>query len=320
MAQARSSLISIDATPYYHCVSRCVRRSFLCGHDEATNSSYEHRRGWIEKRLLALSQAFCIDICAYAIMSNHYHVVLHINADQAKTLSPAEVAERWLAFHQGPLLVRRFMQGDKLSEAETENCLGIIEVWRERLSCISWFMRLINQHIAAEANREDKCTGHFWEGRFKSQALLDEKALVAAMAYVDLNPVRAAIADTPETSDHTSVKSRIESLKNDEVTAPNLFPFAGNPRKDMPDGLPFRLMDYLALVDWTGKQVRDDKRGYIDNTLPPMLARLGLDTECWLQACTRIERGSIVGAESAVKAALPYLNRQRMSGIRLPDS
>ncbi|OEE67050.1 transposase [Enterovibrio norvegicus FF-33] len=318
MAQARSSLISLDATPYYHCVSRCVRRSFLCGHDDTTDKSYEHRRGWIEKRLLALSHAFCIDVCAYAIMSNHYHVVLHININKAKTLSPLDVAERWLAFHQGPLLIQRFIRGDKLSEAESESCMNIIEVWRERLTSVSWFMRLINQHIAAEANREDKCTGHFWEGRFKSQALLDEKALAAAMAYVDLNPVRAAIADTPEQSDHTSVKARIESLKSEDITAPSLFPFAGNPREDMPDGIPFRLMDYLELVDWTGRQVRDDKRGHIENGLPPLLSRLGFDTQSWIRTCTKIERGSIVGAESAVKAALPHLNRQRMSGIRLP--
>ncbi len=161
---------------------------------------------------------------------------------------------------------------------------------------------------------------YFWEGRFKSQALLDEKALAVAMAYVDLNPVRAAIADTPEQSDHTSVKARIESLQNNEITAPNLFPFAGNPRKEISDGIPFRLMDYLELVDCTGRQLRDDKRGHIENALPPLLSCLGFDTQSWIRTCTRIEGGSIVGAESAVKAALPHLNRQRMSGIRLPDS
>lgn len=129
---------------------------------------------------------------------------------------------------------------------------------------ISWFMRLLNQHIASEANREDKCTGHFWEARFKSQALLDEKALAAAMAYVDLNPIRAALAETPESSAHTPVKARIASLKKEETTARHLFPFVGNPREPMPEGLPFRLMDYLELVDWTGRQCREDKRGNID--------------------------------------------------------
>ncbi|WP_407333559.1 transposase [Enterovibrio sp. 27052020O] len=319
MTKARSSLISVDATPYYHCVSRCVRRSFLCGYDDKSQQSYEHRREWIEKRLLALAKAFCIDICAYAIMSNHYHVVLHINTEKVKRLSPHQIVERWLAFHQGPALVQRFMQGDKLSDTETERCSEIIEIWRERLISISWLMRLLNQHIASEANREDKCTGHFWEGRFKSQALLDEKALAAAMAYVDLNPIRAAMAETPETSEHTSIKARIESLKKAEITAAHLFPFAGNPRQDMPDGIPFRLMDYLALVDWTGRQIRDDKRGNIDNTQPSLLERLGFDSENWLSTCTCIERGSMIGTESSLKAALPDLHRKRLSGLRLPD-
>ncbi len=180
---------------------------------------------WIEGRLLALADAFCIDICAYAIMSNHYHVVLHINANKAKRLTQYEVVERWLVFHQGPSLIQRFVQGDGLSEAEVERCSDIIEAWRERLTSISWFMRLLNQHIALQANREDKCTGHFWESRFKSQALLDEKAVAAVMAYVDLNPIRASIAETPETSEYTSVKVRIESLKKEENTAPCLYPF-----------------------------------------------------------------------------------------------
>ncbi|NGN99795.1 transposase [Grimontia sp. S25] len=320
MTTARASLINVDATPYYHCVSRCVRRSFLCGYNDEQGKCFEHRRGWIEQRLMKLANAFCIDVCAYAIMSNHYHVVLHINEGCAKTLSPIEVIERWLTFHQGPLLIQRFIHGEVLSEAEQERCMEIIEIWRERLTSISWFMRLLNQHIAAEANREDQCTGHFWEGRFKSQALLDEKALAAAMAYVDLNPIRAAIADAPETSEYTSVKARIEALRNDQITPKGLHVFAGYPRKDQPEGVPFRLLDYLELVDWTGRQVRDDKRGQIDSTLPPLLERLGIEPKLWLKTASYIELGNMVGSEASVKAALPLLHRQRASGIRLPDS
>lgn len=170
-----------------------------------------------------------------------------------------------------------------------------------------------------EANREERCTGHFWESRFKSQALLDEKALAAAMAYVDLNPVRAAIAETPEGSEFTSVKARIESLRKEQHTAPSLFPFAGNPREPMPEGMPFRLMDYLELVDWTGREIRDDKRGHIHRALPPILSRLGFEAEDWLSACTRVEQGQLVGSHRAIKAALPHLNRKRFSGLTLPD-
>jgi hypothetical protein len=71
-------------------------------------------------------------------------------------------------------------------------------------------MKCLNQPIAKMANKEDNCTGHFWEARFKSQALLTEEALITCMAYVDLNPIRALMANTPETSEHTSIKERIK--------------------------------------------------------------------------------------------------------------
>ncbi|GLQ73899.1 transposase [Vibrio penaeicida] len=320
MTKARAQLISLEATPYYHCVSRCVRRSFLCGYDSQQNRCFEHRRGWIEERLLKLAHVFCIDVCAYSIMSNHYHVVLHVNQEDAQSLSDQDICERWLSFHTPPLLIQKWLKQDALSEAELLKIHDIIGTWRERLSSISWFMRLLNQYIATQANKEDGCTGHFWEGRFKSQALLDESALAAAMAYVDLNPVRSNIAGSPETSEYTSVKARIDVLKENNISSPCLYPFVGNPRKDMPQGIPFRLMDYLELVDWTGRQIRDDKRGNIANTLPPILNRLGISQETWLNACTQLERGNVIGKEHSIKHALPVLKRKRVSGFRLPDS
>ncbi|MDP2571924.1 transposase [Vibrio penaeicida] len=320
MTKARSQLISLDATPYYHCVSRCVRRSFLCGYDSEREQCYEHRRGWIEERLLQLSQVFCIDVCAYAIMSNHYHLVLHINIEREKSLSDQEICDRWLSFHTPPLLIQKWLKQDTLSEAEEVKIQEIIDTWRERLTSISWFMRLLNQFIATQANKEDSCTGHFWEGRFKSQALLDEQALTAAMAYVDLNPVRANMANTPEASEYTSVKARIQALKEHKTTAPCLHPFVGYPRKDIPTGIPFRLMDYLELVDWTGRQIREDKRGSIHSSLPSILNRLGIDQTTWMNACTQLEKGTVVGCEATIKHVMPKLNRKRISGFRLPDS
>ena len=94
MPQPRSSQISLLDTPYYHCVSRCVRRSFLCGIDSYSGQSYEHRRGWVEQRLLFLSSVFSIDICAYAVMSNHVHLVLCVDKDKAMSWSDNQVVGR----------------------------------------------------------------------------------------------------------------------------------------------------------------------------------------------------------------------------------
>ena len=161
-------------------------------------------------------------------------------------------------FH-GDLLCQRYVRGEKLTKAELKAVAKQIAKWRERLKSISWFMRCVNEPIVREANREDNVTDHFWEQRFKSQALLDEKALVVCMVYVDLNPIRACMATTPESSEYTSIRRGIEQalttqLPNrlDQQSGP-LMPFAGNPREPMPRGLPFRLTDYLELVDWSGR-------------------------------------------------------------------
>ena len=251
MPRARSTLVSLEDTSYYHCISRCVRRAFLCGEDRLTGASYEHRRQWVEDRLHLLADVFAIDVCAYAVMSNHTHVVLHINTDKAEAWSVSEVIQRWHRLHKGTLLSNQYVdsqQREKMHESLVMAVEEVANVWRQRLMNISWFMRSLNEYIAREANKEDNCTGRFWEGRFKSQALLDEAALAACMAYVDLNPVRATMAPTPEKSDHTSIQYRINAAKAGKIPK-RLMPFAGNPRKDMPPGLPFVLTDYIALVD-----------------------------------------------------------------------
>ena len=107
MPKPRKSLIAVESTPYYHCVARCVRRAFLCGVDSHSGQSYEHRRAWLEHRLLELPKVFAIDIAAYAIMSNHYHVILHINTDRAKTWSDYEIVERWHRLFNGTVLSQK---------------------------------------------------------------------------------------------------------------------------------------------------------------------------------------------------------------------
>jgi len=269
MPRARNTIISLNDTPYYHCVARCVRRAFLCGVDHYSGNDYEHRRQWLENKLHSTADAFAIKLCAYAVMSNHYHVVLHVRPDIAREWSDREVVQRWHSLFSGNLVSQRFLESQPLSTIQAKLLDKDIAVWRARLCDISWYMRIVNEAIARKANHEDNCTGRFWEGRFKSQALLDERALLACMAYVDLNPVRASMATSPETSDHTCVKQRIDSLKHNRAERQTIESFVGSQAETI--GIPFRLIDYLELVDWTGRILRDDKRGQIDDTLPPIL-------------------------------------------------
>ncbi|WP_199405245.1 transposase [Corallincola holothuriorum] len=205
MTRPRSELVSPADTPYYHCVCRCVRRAFLCGEDRFTNTDYSHRKQWVLERLALLGEVFTIELCAYAVMSNHYHLVVHLNPKRAESLSDTEVAERWAKLFTWPIMVGRYLAGKLTTDAEKQVAIDIIQQWRERLSDISWYMRCLNEHIARKANEEDKCKGRFWEGRFKSQAILDEAGLLACMTYVDLNPLRAGVVDTPEQSVDVSI-------------------------------------------------------------------------------------------------------------------
>jgi REP element-mobilizing transposase RayT len=245
-----------------------VRRAFLCGKDSATGFDFEHRRQWIVDRIKLLCSVFAVDLCAYAIMNNHYHVVVRIDTDVVETWSDEEIAHRWMQVFSGPLLMRRYLGSAELATHELEGVAELFVTWRQRLCDLSWFMRCLNEPIARLANAEDRCTGRFWEGRFKSQALLDARALLVCMAYVDLNPIRAAMAKTPEQSDYTSIQERI--LHPEENS---LRPFA----KQEKNGIPFDLKDYLELVDWAGREVRCHKRGYIPAQAPPILIRLNMD-------------------------------------------
>jgi hypothetical protein len=325
MPKPRKSLISVESTPYYHCIARCVRRAFLCGDDVLTGKSYEHRRGWLEDRLLELPNVFAIDIAAYAIMSNHYHVVLHINTVSAKSWSDLDVVERWHQLFNGTVLSNKFLKDGQLPEDEMMDFQDVIDKWRSRLQDISWFMRVLNEEIARAANLEDGCSGRFWEGRFKSQALLDDAALIACMAYVDLNPVRANMAKIPEKSAHTSIKKRCDKaqktnqpnhVKQQEIT---LYPFVGplNLKGRQHHGIQMRLTDYLELVDCTGRILRNDKKGHIDANTVKILQRLKVDEGQWLAMAKNFEGcfSTFVGSEKSLRSACEKHAYQRQPGL-----
>lgn len=319
MTIARSEQIDIHATPFYHVMNRCVRRSFLCGFDETTQTDYTHRKAWIVSRLKFLADIFAINICAFAIMSNHYHVVLHVDDEKANNWSSTEVIKRWSSI---------FPKDAK----ENKHLPFKIKLWRERLVSISWFMRCLNERIARAVNEEDDVSGRFWEGRFKSQALLDEGALLSAMAYVDLNPVRAGIAKTPETSDFTSIQERIscvvkqskvKTIKGSEIVnkspqPDSLMPFFNNEIKGSVKAIDFELSDYLELVDSTGRIIREDKlAGSIPNHLQPILERLSLTPESWLSMVKNITRNfaHAVGGEIVLLNFGQRCNR-KLKGMR----
>ncbi|MBO1519548.1 transposase [Oceanisphaera pacifica] len=282
MAKPRVAQVSIQDTPFYHCVSRTVRRAFLCGVDEVSGRTFEHRRKWLEKRLLFLTQAFAIDITAYAVMSNHVHVVLRIDAETAMNWRDIDVVNQWHKLFKGTPLTQRFANGEVVKAYEIDTLNERVAEYRRRLIDISWFMRALSEPIARQANKEDNCTGRFWEGRFKSQALLDEAAVLACMTYVDLNPIRANMATTPETSKHTSIKRRIYAAKQG-AQPKRLLPFVGNDRKELPKGLLFDVKDYITLVDDMGRILRDDKGGAIAESTANILNRLNISLENWLK-------------------------------------
>lgn len=253
-----------------------MRRAFLCGVDRYSGQSFEHRKGWVEDRILDLGRVFSLGVYAYAVMSNHVHVVVHVDPGAAMDWSPQDVAGRWLRLFP--------VRGNgRVDEAACELRAQVISadpqrvaLYRARLSSLSWFMRCLSEPIARRANREDACTGRFWEGRFKCQALLVDAAVLACMAYVDLNPVRAGIANDLTDSRHTSVSKRIEAI-DDREPGP-LLPLSSS--IEAPP-LALGLLDYLEVVDWTGRAVKPGKRGAIAAKAPPVLMQLGLEAREW---------------------------------------
>ncbi|MEX2469040.1 MAG: transposase [Pseudohongiellaceae bacterium] len=292
MTLPRAALVSAETTPYYHCICRCVRRAFLCGQDPYSGRSFEHRRLWVCERLALLTEVFAIDLCAYALMSNHYHLVVRLAPERVQTWSDVDVVTRWTRVFAGPALARRFRDGGTLTTLERQTLDTLIAQWRERLGNLSWFMRCLNEAIARQANAEDDCTGRFWEGRFKTQALLDEQALLTAMVYVDLNPLRAGIATAPEDADFTSLQARWYKLTRRQVAPhpqPALLPFRDSDHRAARDHLPFNWPDYLELVETTGHRVLNGKRTFAADTVPSILTALGLDPAAWFPTVTNLQ-------------------------------
>ena len=382
----RHEIVADDRVGLYHCIVRCVRRAFLCGEDPVSGKNYDHRKEWIRLRLQELAAVFGIDICGYAVMSNHFHIVLRVRPDLAQGWSDDEVALRWRLLYP---------PRDETTGRQTEpeqHDLNIITSdpervaeLRNRLASLSWFMRCLNEPIARASNREDNCSGRFWQGRFRSVALLDEAAVLACSVYVDLNPIRAGVAGTPEESEFTSAFDRIRSLPAslsdsardatsslEEPALEDSIEHISPAEAERPDAwlceltlnegaselpdvaplpeqvatrvvsandgeakacpcstrpklaarasdrgyLPIELEKYLSLLDWTGRELRAESRGAIPGRLSPILDRLGLNGECWLETVRHFGRWfkRAAGGRDSLAAAAMRCGRRWFQG------
>ncbi len=314
MTYARSDIYDPEDVGVYHCVSRCVRRAYLCGEDELTGKSFEHRREWIRSRLKVLVDIFAIEVIAYAVMSNHLHAVIRNRPDEAKGWEDKEVARRWRLLF--PL--RRDLKGMPMKPNSAEiSAITMdkkkVELYRTRLSDISWFNRCMNENIARRANAEDECTGRFWEGRFKCQRVYDLSAILACSAYVDLNPIRAGIAKTPEQSDYTSIQDRIKSYKkqlNSKGLGKILISIEELSNNTVTTD------EYFELVEATGKLLRQNKAS-ISREIKPILERLKLSPDEWLETTRkiRVRFPRIIGSADRISEAAKIAKKEWFQGI-----
>lgn len=213
----RAEVFVPDRICICHLVQRCVRRSFLTGYDERTGTDYSFRREWIRARLERLASVFAVDVLSYSILSNHLHVVARNRPDVVSTWTDKMVAERWLRLFPG-CQTDEFLGEPTQAQVEAlAQDAEAIAVRRNRLSDFSWFMKSLAEPIARVSNQQDQVTGHFWQGRFKAQAITDEASLLAVSLYVDLNPIRAALAESPETASPSSAYDRIQSTNGETI-------------------------------------------------------------------------------------------------------
>ena len=304
MTISRAKLVNLEVTRWYHCISRCVRRAFLFGEGEEDAEGL-NRKAWLDDRLHFLNDLFAVSVAGYAVLDNHLHTLVRIDLAKAKQWSPQEVARRWFVLFPPRDSKRKMIEvTSEFIESKVRDT-GWVEKIRERLSSISWFMKCLKEPLARLANKADDCKGTFFEGRFKSIAILDEESLLTVCAYIDLNPVAAGMAETPEESDHTSIKERIDHVaglgriddlrlaQQGSVVASKaaaqleedlwLIPIEDrraidSRREGMLCG--FTLGNYLMLVEHTGRIVRKGKVS-ISPELAGIFDRVGTTAQRW---------------------------------------
>jgi hypothetical protein len=328
LTNPRREILTPYKPTFYHCISRCVRRAYLCGWCGLLKKDFSHRREWVQERLAVLVEIFAIELASYAVMSNHLHTLLHTRPDIAATWTPEEVALRWCKlFPKGQSLSGETIPLSlnspivKLIAEEPEK----VEKCRQQLCCISWFNRCLNEPIARRANLEDDCKGRFWEGRFKCSRIDSPGGVLACGVYIDLNPIRSGLAETPETSDFTSIQDRIKTLTDACETTELESELSDMPLNKATPALmctkhfttnTLSTSDYIELVDLTGRSIKKGKRGSIPTQLEAVLTRLRLKTDVWHDNVNQFGRlfMRIVGDKDALTEAAVTAKKQWFKG------
>lgn len=341
MTMPRSQMIDPSRSVTVHSWSKCVRDAFLLDSFDGT----QHRRQWIKDFLIFLNSVFAIDMVSFSLMVNHMHLVLQTHPERVAKWSDLTVAERWAKLHPasimkwgqalrppGDVATLTLDQATRLVGADKERIAKLLP----QLSCLSKYHQVMKQYIARRANLEDGYTGHLWNQRFQCRIILDEPSLLATMIYVDLNPIHAAVADTPENSDYTSIQDRItvrqwETGNNDSNEA-----VRGLMRNDEPcvwlasierqsdsDGvLSMTTDEYIQSVDEMGRRIRPDKRGSISAALPPILQRLEQGGVVVVEVLRRLFGGfvgSVIGSRESCREEAARRGVRRVLGLRTTD-
>ena len=282
---------------------------------------------------------FAIDVCFLAVLSNHLHLVLRTTPRLVKRMGDWEIARRWLRVFPG----HRVLDGNWIEPTEEQvKALAAdkekIKTLRKRLSNLSWFMAALSEYIARRSNREDKCSGRFFEGRFACREITHEGALLVCGMYVDLNPIRAGEARTPEEASHTSAWFRIQTRGKADGKIGSADPaadgwlapltLAADHLGDLPSVtdrrasdkglLSLSLGEYLELLDWCGRQMCSGKWGTIPSELAPILERLGVVAEELPRALNGFPRcfRRLAGSAEQFAARAAQAGRRWLQGVR----
>lgn len=278
MPVPRYRQINQQTKNYYHIYSRCVQQERLCGYDPKTCKDYSHRKAYMLKRLYLLVSIFPVDLASHSILDDHYHLALFHKPERVDQWDDETVVRLWLTLHKGPPFMRRWFNGEKLSQNESDQVESQIHAWRDKLKTLSYFMKCFNEKLSKEFNKESDKTGAFWEKRFCSKELNSEADLIKCMSYVDLNPVHAGIANNPDESEYTSFREREQkayiqsdiisqgledgegdTLANYGIPVKWLMPFKDQIESEEHSHIEFTYTDYREFVYWVGQIERPDK-------------------------------------------------------------